>query len=285
LKVLITGCSGFVGSYALDILKQTFEVTPVSLQKTKVEDINFDGVDTILHLAGLAHQMQKIDPDEYFKVNHRLTLSFARAAQKSGVKHFVFISSVKVYGDQVSGVIDEYSECHPTDPYGESKLKAENELLSISNDNFVVSIIRPPLIYGPRVKGNLERLTGLINKLPILPFGNIKNQRAMVFVGNLTALIVHILKTKPQGVFIAGDKKNYSTSHLVETMMQFMKVNKKNISIPLFMRSIIKYFKPAIHTRLFESYIISNQSTNKKLSFEPPYSFEEGIKEMVQNIN
>ena len=283
MKILITGASGFIGQYALQPLAKVAEVGVISLRDKDVSAIQFDGIDTILHLAGKAHQMEAIDPDEYFKVNHRLTLSFAKAAKAKGVSHFIFVSTVKVYGDHTSEIFNETSTCRPTDPYGESKRLAEKELLTLAEETFVVSIIRPPLVYGPKVKGNLKRLSGLIKKLPILPFGGIQNERSMVFVGNLVALIIKIIETKERGIFIAGDQSRKSTSDLVQTMMEQMEINKSNISLPRSFVLLIKMLKPQLYSRLFESYIIENQHTNKRLNFKPPFSFEEGIKCMVNS--
>jgi nucleoside-diphosphate-sugar epimerase len=285
VSVLITGASGFVGKYAIQPLNEKFEITTVSLRNTKVDQIDFSKIDTILHLAGKAHQMEEIAPDEYFKVNHRLTLSLAKRAKVAGVNHFVFISSVKVYGDINNQILDEQTECLPTDPYGKSKLAAELDLLKLNDQKFIVSIVRPPLVYGPEVKGNLERLYGLINKLPFLPFGGIQNERSMVFVGNLTALIIKVVESRKQGIFIAGDQSRKSTSALVDTIMQHMQIKKPNIVLPKLFKIGIKFLKPNLYSRLFESYIIDNQKTNDLLNFTPPYSFEEGIKMMVDSFN
>ncbi len=283
--ILITGASGFVGSYALPFFEDKFNVQKVSLRTTPIDEISFTEISTVVHLAGKAHQMKRINPEEYFKVNHKLTLRLAKRAKKENVKHFIFISSVKVYGDNINTYFDEDSECFPTEPYGKSKLLAEKDLLSLNDENFIISIIRPPLIYGPNVKGNLKKIRALIERLPILPLGAIQNERSMVFVGNLTALIIHIIELKPKGIFIAGDNSRKSTTELIEIMMKHMRVDKLNIALPFIFRHILKILKPSIYTRLFESYIINNHKTNKRLAFMPPYSFEEGIKSMVSRTN
>lgn len=284
-SILITGASGFIGSYAVKELQKIFNISCVSLRKTPIDKINFKGIDVILHLAGKAHQMTKIDPNEYFDINHKLTISLAKAAKENGVKHFIFMSTVKVYGDVNDKVFDEFSECHPTDPYGESKKMAEEDLLKMLSSDFAISIIRPPLVYGPNVKGNLKRLQKLITQLPYLPFGKIDNERSMVFVGNLTALVILIIENVATGVFIAGDKSRVSTTILIDTMIKAMGIDKKNLSIPEIFRQTIALIKPDLYSRLFESYIIDNTKTNKRLNFIPPYSFEEGVKIMVSSKN
>lgn len=282
MTVLMTGASGFVGQYALPFLQQDFNIITVSLQGIRIEDIELKNVDTILHLAGKAHQMVEIPSEEYFKVNHELTIDLAKRAKEKGVTHFIFISSVKVFGEVNNTILDESSVCNPNDPYGQSKLAAEIDLLKLADNDFFVSIIRPPLVYGPKVKGNLRNLHNLILKLPFLPFGNINNERSMVFVGNLTMLISCILKSKSQGIFIAGDRERYSTTQLVNTVLRYVESDKKNIGLPNIFWLAIRWLRPKIYNRLIDSYIVDNSKTNLKLQFTPPYSFDEGIEEMVK---
>lgn len=282
--VLVTGATGFVGQYAVPILKQKYDVNTFSFQTQNLSDIDFKPIKTIVHLAGMAHKMEKVEPLEYFKVNHELTVQFAKVAKEKGVKHFIFISTIKVYGDHKEKVLyDVNSSCLPTDPYGESKWKAEQDLMALASDKFVVSIIRPPLVYGYHVKGNLQNLISLIRKYPYVPFGNIKNRRSMVYVGNLTALISCIISSCTGGVFLAGDAKTYSTTELVNMMINKSNAKTTNISLPSFIQSIIRFIKPDIYHRLFGDFIIDNTYTNQSLGFTPPFSFEEGIAEMVKN--
>lgn len=283
MKCLVTGSTGFLGYHVLPVLNQHFTIETVSLRTTAISEIDVKHTDAIVHMAGLAHQMQKIDPKLYFDVNKDQTLSFAKKAKESGVKHFVFISTVKVYGDDIEGVMDEDSKCIPTDPYGQSKFEAEQELQRLEDNNFIVSIIRPPLIYGYGVKGNLDRIIRLCKKLPILPFAGIKNERSMVYAGNVAALILKLLKTKKSGIFITGDKQRKSTSELIFMISKKMNMNKLHISIPHFFRYFLKKTKPEIHQRLFGDFIVDNSKTNNKLQFVPPFSFEEGVANMVAN--
>lgn len=281
MNCLVTGSTGFLGAHVLPELRTSFQVITVSLRNTGLKKIDLENVNVIIHLAGLAHQMQKIDPIKYFEVNRDQTLSLAKKAKDSGVTQFIFISTVKVYGDDVHEIMDEDSLCHPTDPYGQSKLEAEQGLQKLEDDKFIVSIIRPPLIYGKGVKGNLDKIINLCNNLPVLPFANIKNERSMVYAGNVTALIIKLLEEKKSGIFIAGDKDRKSTSDLVEMIAKKMKLNKPFLSIPFIFRFILEKIKPGIHQRLFSDFIIDNSKTNKKLQFVPPFSFEEGISNMV----
>ncbi len=282
-SILVTGSSGFVGKYFVKHNGGSYKLKTVSLQQKKIEDIYLEGINTIIHLAGKAHQMQAIDPKIYFQVNFELTKKLADVAKIAGVRQFIFISTIKVFGNFDSGVLTIDSPCYPkNDPYGESKLMAEEYLKKIETPDFIVSIIRPPLVYGAGVKGNLHRLIGLVKKMPALPFGGISNQRSMVYVGNLAALIDRVIEKKSSGIFIAGDSQAYSTSHLIKRISCDLEKNTWLISLPKFVISIIHWLNPSLATRLFSSLIVENKDTNQKLEFTPPFTFEEGIKEMVQ---
>ena len=282
--ILVTGASGFIGRFAVPFLQKNNNVNTVSLQNISPSQVDYNSIKTIVHLAGMAHRMEAVDSDVYFKINHELTLDFALQAKLAGVSHFVYISTVKVYGDH-KGIkyFDESSLCAPTDPYGESKWRAEKDLLTLVDDKFTVSIIRPPLVYGRDVKGNLQSLLGLVRKYPIIPFGGISNKRSMVYVGNLVALIDTIISKNVGGIFLAGDEYPHSTSELVDMIIRNANLKTKNLAIPLFLKKVFKSLKPEMYHRLFGDFIIDNVKTNKSLGFTPPFSFEEGVAEMVKN--
>jgi UDP-glucose 4-epimerase len=244
--------------------------------------MELQGVNTIVHLAGKAHEMQPIPDSIYFKVNFELTKALAERAKTAGVSHFIYISSTKVYGDEINGVVNEDSECLPTDAYGKSKKMAEEFLLSMQSPDFTVSIIRPPLVYGPGVKGNMIRLLEIAEKNIPLPFGNTGNARSMVYLDNLVALINRVIEKKAAGIFIGGDASPLSTDSLISLMRKSLGKRPGLITLPTFMRKILKQIRPAMYIRLFGSFEVDNTSTNQKLNFVPPYSSEQGISEMVK---
>jgi UDP-glucose 4-epimerase len=201
------------------------------------------------------------------------------------VRHFIYVSSVKVYGDEASGFLDETTPCQPTDAYGRSKLKAEEYLQSVRSETFKVAIVRPPLVYGPGVKGNMIRLLELSGRDIPLPFGNAGNARSMVFIDNLIELIFRIVDKQAEGVFVAGDREPMSTDRLITMMRRAMGRSPGLFSLPTLFRKIIRKFRPALYTRLFGSFVIDNQATNRTLDFVPPYPSEAGIREMVAWFN
>ncbi len=282
MKIIVTGASGFVGKRLLEYNKNSFEILTISLRNNDWQQQTFAGYDAVVHLAGKAHEMQKIDDQIYFDINYNLTKAFFEKIKADGVKHFVYISSTKVYGDGTYDYLNEQSQCNPTDAYGKSKLQAEQYLLQ--QNNVIVSVVRPPLIYGVGVKGNMLKLMHLCNSKKPLPFANINNKRSMVFVDNLIALINTILLQKKTGLFVAGDATVASTTTLVSLIKSALGKKNNLFAIPSFLRSIIKKTKPALFIRLFGSFYVDNKTTNSVLEFTPPYTMEQGIQQMVKDF-
>ena len=281
-SIFLTGYTGFVGQRFLPYNTERYDIKPLSLKNEKISIIDFKGIDSIVHLAGKAHQMQKIDDQIYFDVNYTLTKELADAAKAAGVKHFIFISTIKVFGEHQQSVLTEKSPCLPqNDPYGESKLKAEKYLQSIEDDNFIVSIIRPPLIYGPGVKGNLIRFLELGNKPYPLPFKNLKNRRTMVFLDNFIELINRIIDTKQSGIFLASDESPISTEKLISEIRLNLGKKPNLFETPDYMKKMLGFVKPEFALRLFGSLEMDTSDSFKRLDFKPPYSIEHGIKSMV----
>jgi UDP-glucose 4-epimerase len=281
--VAVTGTSGFVGRRLMVYDNELFKLLPVTLRNIPIEQLNLKNVDAIIHLAGKAHQMQPIADEVYFEVNYELTKNLAIAAKKQGVKHFIYISSTKVYGDEITEPVSEYSKCVPTDAYGASKLKAEQFLRGLESLDFKIAIIRPPLVYGPQVKGNMIKLLQLAKKKYPLPFRNIKNARSMVYVDNLIELINTIIIKEARGIYIAGDGLPVSTTELVMLIRKHMGYHRYSLfSIPILVRKMIHKIKPALFARLFGSFVADNTNSNNKLNFMPPYSTSQGIAETVK---
>lgn len=282
MNLIITGSSGFIGA---NFIKNTndLSIVEVDLLTQKVNDINSSGIDTVLHLAALVHQMKGAPEEQYFKINRDLALEVAKKAKLEGIKHFVFMSTAKVFGESTTGkpAWDENSECHPEDAYGRSKFEAERLLLDLQDEHFKVAVVRSPLVYGVGVKANMYNLVKLVNRCPVLPLGGINNVRSMVYVGNLVALLKHIIQTQASGIFIAGDKQPLSTTQLTQLIATASHKKIVLIKVPEFIRNLLKRVKPSIVERLFGSLELDNTKTNSELRFIPPYSSEDGIREMV----
>ncbi len=281
-KVLITGANSFVGKNYIKY-SQNNEIDEMSLIDNQPEEIDFSNYDVVLHLVAIVHQSKKISEKEYFIINKDLCLRTAEEAKKAGVKQFVFLSTVKVYGEYLPGVgpWNESSICEPDDAYGKSKYVAEIELKKLEDENFTISIVRTPLVYGEDVKANMRSIIKLVERFPILPLGNVDNKRSFTSVGNLVAFIDRIIEKKASGVFIAKDEKALSTTELVNYISKYLDKKLILIPIPKFIIKICMYIYPRIFDRLYGSFEMENSMTLKQLEFKPPLSVEEGIKKMT----
>lgn len=281
MKLLITGSSGFVGNYFIKSYADEYEIETFSFLNDDVETLHVNDVEIVIHLSALVHQMGGASDMAYEKVNVDQTLQLAHKAKENGVKQFIFMSTVKVYGEESAIAYTETSPCFPEDAYGKTKLKAEQELQKLADDNFVVSIIRTPIVYGSGVKANMHNLMKLIDTMPLLPLGGIDNKRSFVFIGNLCALLDAIIDQRKGGIFLAGDDVPLSTTELIQELAKAKKRKLFLIHLPLF-ATLLQWVKPSFYKRLFESLTVDNSKTKEVLHFKNPYSMQEGIAMMIQ---
>lgn len=283
MKLLLTGSSGFIGSYFQSNYGDKCDIETFSFLKDDFDSLDLTQVDTVIHLSALVHQMGGAAKEKYTKVNVDNTLALAQKAKQSGVKQFVFISSVKVYGEETDTPYTEVTKCEPQDDYGKSKLAAENLLMEMEDNNFIVSILRTPIVYGKGVKANILNLVKLVDKVPILPFGSISNRRSMVYIGNLCDMIERLYECKISGTFLAGDDQPVSTTGLIEIIAKVRNRQVVLLNIPLFPQ-LLKTVKPSFYKRLYESLEVDNHWTKKVLGFENKVSTEEGIRKMLEGM-
>lgn len=279
MNILITGARGFIGSnfrrqFALKYVCHTF-----SFSKQSFNELILDNIEVIVHFAAVVHQ-PNAHKEDYINSNVVKTLEFAKKAKKSGVKHFVFISTIAVY-DITLTLLKEDSLINPITLYGKSKFEAEKQLMELIEDTFKVSIIRTPMVYGAYAPGNIDSLIKLIDKFSILPFGKIENQRSFVFVGNLCALIDCVIQKNKSGIFIASDDESLSTTKLIR-LIAIAKDKKICLLQIKFFEHILRWIKPSVWRRLFGSLVIDNSQTKLILNFKNPYSVEEGIRLMIE---
>src|SRR6478609_2683463 len=268
-QILVTGASGFVGSHWFESSRLREQCQAVSLQSKKIADLQLNGIETVIHMAGIAHRMGQPSGSIYYEVNRDMTLELARHARAAGVSQFIYLSSTKVMGDE-GGYFDEQAVPHPVDDYGKSKFEAELGLGSLISGSFTVSIVRPPLIYGPGVKGNVLRIMELLSRPWPLPLDGIDNARSMVSIANLIALLERIVELRAPGTFIAGDAAPISTTQLVQGLGEGMHSRARLFALPRWAQKTALRALPRAGQRLFGSYVVSTQGTNKQLSFVPP---------------
>jgi nucleoside-diphosphate-sugar epimerase len=277
-RILITGTNSFIGTNFCKLTKYENH-TEISLRKIEISEIDFSKFDVILHLAAIVHQTNAVDTEKYFRVNRDLTSNLAIRAKLAGVRHFIFLSTVKVYGKVKvkSEIWNEESICLPDDAYGKSKYEAEIELKKLESDNFTVSIIRTPIVYGLGVGANFMKLIKLIDAFPVLPFKSVNNNRHYTYVGNLIGYIDRIIEIKASGTFIVMDAEPLATTDLVKKITSLLNRRTVLFRLPQFIiKTWIKLY-PGIFDRLYGSFFLDNIQTRTKLQYNPPYSTDEGL--------
>lgn len=224
-KVLITGANSYIGTTFENWIKENCPeiiTDTVDMIGDAWREVNFGQYDSIFHVAGIAHaDVGKVTEEQkslYYKVNADLTAECARKAKSEGVTQFVFMSSIIVYGESAGigkkRVITKDTPLTPANFYGDSKVKAEEALQKLTDNSFKVAILRPPMIYGKGSKGNYPLLAKLARKLPFFP--NVKNQRSMLYVGNLCKLIAEVILREKNGIFYPQNKEYVTTCEMVK---------------------------------------------------------------------
>lgn len=306
IRLCVTGANGFVGrALCRSAIKQGCIVrgavrTPSQLsagvEATIIGAIDgatdwvraLDGVDVVIHCAARVHVMndKAVDPmAEFLKTNVEGTANLAYQAVKAGVKRLVFVSSVKVNGEQSSEgkPFTEDDLPAPQDAYGISKWEAEQTLLKIAQETGLeVVIVRPPLIYGARVGGNfLSLLRGVSRGLP-LPLGAVSNGRSLLYVDNLAdALILCATHPNASGqTYLVSDGQDVSTAELIRMIAKAMSCKSRLFYFPIsLMRALALLMGRGDKvSRLLGSLQVSNAKIRKELGWVPRYSIEDGLK-------
>jgi nucleoside-diphosphate-sugar epimerase len=220
-KILVTGKNSYIGMSLkkwLGNYPDEYSVEMISLRDDLWKEKDFSEYDVVFHVAGVAHiKEKKENAPLYYKVNRDLAYEVAQKAQVEGVKQFMFLSSMSVYGIE-SGVIDNKSPLKPKSNYGKSKLQAEELLKPLGSNNFKLAIIRPPMVYGKGCKGNYPRLGNIAQKLPLFP--NIENKRSMIYIDNLCEFLRLIINDSKSGLFFPQNADYVCTSEMVNMIAE-----------------------------------------------------------------
>ena len=284
-EILVTGTSGFIGEALCPFLeKEHYTVTKASIRDlADIDKIDFTNITTVIHLAALVHQMQGAPDSAYMRSNFELTKALADKAKKSGVKKFIFMSTVAVYGlSSATYKLDERTQTNPASAYGKSKLFAEQYLQEINSDDFKINVLRLPLVYGYGAKGNFGKFLSFHAKARLIPFKDIHAIRTMIYVKNLCGLISRlVLYNGPKTVFIATDNNDYSIEQFSKLLFTGLQAQRKVffVKMPRLLQIILKKLKPKIYQQLFEDLIFNGTNTSKELGYKVPYNCENAIKE------
>ena len=229
-RILITGANSYIGmsfeKYIKDNFPNDFEIDTVDMIDGSWREKSFKGYDVVYHVAGIAHsdsgKISKEKEKLYRSVNTDLTIETAKKAKADGVKQFIFMSSMIVYGESApigkKKVITKDTEPKPANCYGDSKLQAELGVQPLQDDSFKVAIVRPPMIYGKNSKGNFPTLEKYAKKLKVFPY--VKNERSMLYIGNLVEFIRLLIVNDESGVFFPQNAEYSNTSELVKMIAE-----------------------------------------------------------------
>ncbi|MCZ4310109.1 MULTISPECIES: SDR family oxidoreductase [Vibrio] len=310
MKLAVTGSTGLVGNMLATRLANENLLLLGRTQPKRMSDGQFfkvdinsssnyldvlEGVEVVIHLAARVHTMGYTGDDSldlYREVNTHGTENLARQAAKSGVKRFIFISSVKVNGESTrAGAPFSASDLQePEDEYGLSKAEAENKLFQIGKQTGMeIVVIRPPLVYGPGVKANFASLMRLAEKGIPLPFGCIsQNQRSLVSVENLVDLIVTCIKHPKAAneIFLVSDDNDVSTSQMARQMAISFEQTTRQLPVPVWCYQLAGKLlgKSDVVDRLVGSLQVDITYTKETLEWRPPQSLEDGFREAAQAL-
>ena len=227
-KVLITGANSYIGTSFENYVMQChdYQIDTVDMIDSTWRDKSFSEYNSVFHVAGIAHSDTGRVSEErkqfYYQINTDLTIETAKKAKADGVGQFIFMSSAIVYGDSAPIGKPKRITCDtpvaPANFYGDSKVQAENGLLKLADESFHVVILRPPMIYGKGSKGNYPQLSKFAQKLPLFPY--IKNERSMLYIGNLTEFVKLMIDNNESGIFYPQNAEYVATSEMVQAIAQ-----------------------------------------------------------------
>lgn len=306
--ILVTGANGFVGKRLVEAVVELGYMAKKATRNDHADSITvgeIDGqtdwqlalnnVDIVVHTAARVHVMDELESEplvEFRRVNVDGTLNLARQAAASGVKRFIFISSIKVNGEKttVGHPFSADDVPSPSDPYGISKHEAEQGLRLLSQQTGMeIVIIRPPLIYGPGVKANFRSMMLWLSRGVPLPLGLIRNQRSLVFIENLIDLIV-LCSDHPAAAnqtFLVSDGEDLSTTDLLRKMGFALHAPARLFPVPsafiIFLARMLG--KGDVARRLCESLQVDIFKTRSLLGWSPKLSVDEGLSKTAQGFN
>lgn len=220
-KILITGANSYIGTSFekwLSKYPDKYSIDTIDMIDGVWRKKDFSSYDVVFHVAGIAHIKEtKKNQLLYYKVNRDLAYETAKKSKTDGVKQFIFLSTMSVYGLN-NGIIDKNTPEKPKSAYGKSKLEAEKLINKLNDDIFTVTILRPPMVYGKGCKGNYSRLAKLTLKTPIFP--KVDNERSMLHIDNLCQFVKIMIDNEEAGIFFPQNKEYVRTSEMVKLIAE-----------------------------------------------------------------
>lgn len=275
--ILIVGENSYIGNYLeqyLNSCSKDYEVETVNSINDNWKNLDFKKYDVLINVAAIVHN-PKAESKLYYKVNRDLVIYLVNKAKKEGVKQFIQMSTMNVFGLD-DGIIDEKTPFLPKNDYGKSKLEADNYLNGIKDEKFKVCIIRPPMVYGRECKGNYRRLEKYVEYIPIFP--NLKNKKDFIFIENLTDFIKYAIDNKADGIFYPRDPEPISTYEMVKSIA----LNKRK---PMFLLGIFNHIIKLLISRIniIKTVFSDNYCIIENfIDWKPKFNISEAIKKIYK---
>lgn len=248
-KILITGKNSYIGRSFIEYCEKNqidFDIDELDVHGDEWKDHDFSLYDSVFHVAGIAHIKETKENEEiYYKVNRDLAFEIAQKSKIDGVKQFVFLSTMSVYGID-TGVIKEDTPTKPKNAYGKSKLEAEILIEYLQDTTFYIAIVRPPMVYGKGCKGNYQKLAKLARITPVFP--DIDNKRSMIYIDNLSGFIKVIIDNESAGLFLPQNIEYVKTSEMVQLIAD---EHEKKVHMTKFFNPIIRKLNHSLVDKVF----------------------------------
>lgn len=287
MKILISGKDSYIGGHIKKRLENDGHyVEELDVKDERYKQLDFSRFDSIVHVAAIVHQKQtKNSWNIYEKVNVNLPFYIAKKAKESGVKHFIFISSMAVYGQSKKipngNIINIDTPTNPIDYYGKSKLLAEKKLETLKGDNFCLTFVRPPNVYGPSSPGNyFYRYARLVKIFPFFPIAYMNSFNSYININNLSELIKLILYNKSGGIFTPQDSEQTNTLQLLEMIKE---INGNKIIFSKFLGLLIQPFSfLSIIKKIYGGVSYDPNMSNHFNGMYQVVNFNKGIEHMLK---
>lgn len=288
MRVLIIGKDSYIGVHLKSWLgNRNMLIDEFDAEHESIKNIKLSNYEVIIHVAAIVHRKDIQDWSIYQSINVDLPVQIARLAKKEGVKQFIFMSSMAVYGVEKNlkrcCVIDEKTGYNPDTMYGKSKLEAEKSLIQLQDKEFKVSIIRPANVYGKGCRGNYIKMFCKITKLiPVLPdvYRNIK--QGFLYIDNLCALVSMLIDNCVTGIFPAQDKELISSIELMEKISDILKLKKRSSKT---IGYFFYFFRVAPVNKLFGGVVYDEEYCKFPFGDYQIVTFDDGIRQTLENIN
>lgn len=269
-NILIAGTQSYIGESFKEFIRQysdEYSVRELATKNLKPEPEMFKEIDVIFCVAGIAHKKETLDNRHlYFAVNRDLVVKIAKAAKVAGVRQFILLSSMSVYGLEI-GYIKKSTEPKPITAYGESKLQADEAIKELEDEDFIFACLRPPMVYGKNCTGNYQALRKIALKTPLFP--NYNNKRSMIYIGNLCEFVKECIDQEKAGLFFPQNCEYTNTSEMVRLIA---KEHKKKIKMTRAFNLVIRSVSVRVVKKVF------GDLTYEKVDLVYKYGFEESVK-------